>query len=115
MTTNEINDQEALQVGRSILLLGLKRAMAVLQAQADTLETQLAVPAPTANGHAEIRPAMQRTMALIEEAPVNEKRKYKKRGSGIQRYWAQFTPEERTREMQRRGRITKRRRKAAGR
>jgi len=106
-------------MGRSILLLGIKRAMAMLQAQADTLENQLAVPAPAVpqNGDGAIRPAMQRTMALIEEAEVptvSQVRKNKRKSSGIKRYWAQFTSEERTEEMKRRARLTKRRRKAAG-
>jgi hypothetical protein len=92
--------------------------MAMLQAQADTLENQLAVPAPAVpqNGDGAIRPAMQRTMALIEEAEVptvRETRK-KRKGSGIKRYWAQFTSEERSEMMKRRARVTRRRRKAAG-
>ena len=119
MTTNDITDQECLQMGRSILLLGMKRVISLLQSQADTLELQLtAPPAAPQNGDVPIRPAMQRTMALIEEAEkptVRETRKNKRKGTGVQAYWAQFTPEERSREMERRARIAKRRKKAAAR
>ena len=120
MTTNDITDQECLQMGRSILLLGMKRVISLLQSQADTLELQLtAPPAAPQNGDVPIRPAMQRTMALIEEAEkptVREMRKKRRTNTtGMKAYWAQFTPEERSREMERRGRIAKRRRKAAAR
>ena len=51
MNKNEVTDQECLQMGRSILLLGLKRAMSMLQTQADTLEIQLKdAPAVAQNG-----------------------------------------------------------------
>ena len=119
MTKNEVSDQECLQMGRSILLLGLKRAMAILQAQTDTLQTQLSVPAPGQNGNGDvaIRPAMQRTMAMIEEAEIvhpNTRKSKKSNAPGIKAYWAQFSPEERQREMARRARVGRRRRKAAG-
>lgn len=119
MTTLNATDEECLHMGRSILLHGLKRAMAVLQAQATQLESQLAVPV-NGNGHSQIRPAMQRTMALIDgaEAEVPTVRRLsaavkKEHGTRMRGWWAQFTPEERQLEMQRRANITKRRRKAA--
>ena len=107
---NEVTDQECLQMGRSILLLGLKRAMLMLQAQADTLDAQLKDPAITQNGHSELRPAMQRTMALLGEAenPTSTKMR-----NGQANYWASFTPEERRKEMQRRQRVGLARKKRA--
>ena len=113
MNKNEVTDQECLQMGRSILLLGLKRAMSMLQTQADTLEIQLKdAPAVAQNGHSSLRPAMQRTMALIEEAvaPTPTVRESLKKSSQKE-YWDQFTPAQRSKEMQRRQRVAAARKK----
>ena len=111
---NEVTDDECMQMGRSMLLIGVRRAIALLDAQARSLEAQLqVVPAAVpGNGHAEIRPAMKRTMALIEAGEPDVVRK--KKGSGSRDYWARLTPAQRSKEMRRRMRVAVRNREAAG-
>jgi hypothetical protein len=122
---DDITDQACLQMGRSMLAFGLKYSMNLLSEQVAVLERQLAalepVPTPT-NGNGAIRPAMQRTMALIEEAASeapptvrdmrSDKNVKKVHGSRMKEYWAQFTPEGRKKEMKRRARLARRRREA---
>ncbi len=113
---DDITDQACLQMGRSMLAFGLKYAMNLLQAQTEILERELvALTATPANGNGKVRPAMERTMALIEEAKEETLtvRELKGKPSGQRNYWAQFTPEERSKEMRRRQRVAERRRRAA--
>ena len=106
---HEVSDEECLQMGRSVLLIGMKRAIALLQAQSETLEAQLSMPA--VNGNIPIRPAMRRTMALIEKAEIVPDTR---RSVGSKSYWAKLTPEERSKEMKRRRRVGQRRKAAEG-
>ncbi len=109
---DEITDEACLQLGRSMLTFGLKYAINLLQTQTEILDRQLAALAP-APVKVAIRPAMKRTMALVEEAPTVREAKEKEQLSGQKLYWAQFTPEERKKEQRRRQKVAAKRRAAA--
>ena len=88
-------DLKCLQMGRAMMLAGMRLAVDVLREQID----DLLLTVPPENGNVIIKPSMQRTLAKIGAAPPEVKRN---RGSGVKGYWARMTTEERSAEMARR-------------
>jgi hypothetical protein len=122
LTTLSESDYQCLQMGRSIMLVGMKRAQAILAEQINLTQQQLhstEVELKTAvNGISELKPSMKRTMELVrlgtaavepaaEEAPPVRRKYTKRSNSGIKGYWASMTAEERAAEMARRKAVTR--------
>jgi hypothetical protein len=109
-------DVQCLQMGRSIMLVGLKRAAQILSEQIHLRESELRSTEfdlkQALNGAGEIKPSMQRTLELakanlatgqellLEGMP--KKRGRPKGSVGVKAYWASMTQEERNAEMRRR-------------